>query len=109
MKQKTGKKVWKVVWTDQAKSAIKGIYLFYKDKSPQGARKVRDELLDSPKHVVFAAQYQEDDINPRYRRIIVRHFKVLYRVDKDIIQVLDVISSLRSPEILRDKSDGDHS
>lgn len=100
MKRKTGKEDLKIVWTDQAKSAVKSIF-FYKDKSPQGAVKVRDELLESPKRIVFAAQYQVDDVNPRYRRIVVRDFKVLYRVNNSTIQVMDVVSTKRSPKTLR--------
>ena len=93
----------KIVWTDQAKLALKAIYDYYKDKSPQGARNVKSDLLASPKQIVFAQQYQVDDINPKYRRIVVRDYKVLYREDKGVIQVMDIVSTRQSPEILKKK------
>ena len=68
----------KIIWTDQAILALKDIYDFYKNKSLQGAKKVKLNILQSPKTIYFAKQYQIDDINPKYRRIVVRDYKVLY-------------------------------
>lgn len=65
-----------IVWTLQAKESLKTIYNYYKEKSPQGARNVKNELLQSPKTIAFSKQYQVDEINPKYRRIVVRDFKV---------------------------------
>ena len=45
-----------------------------------------------------------DEINPKYRRIIVRSdYKVLYREEAGIIKVLDIVSVKQSPEILKNK------
>lgn len=88
-------------WTTQAKESLKSIYDFYKKKSLQGAQNVRKDLLQSPKSIQFAKQYQVDDINPKYRRIIVRDFKVLYKVNKNKIEVVDIIGSKQSPSTLR--------
>lgn len=68
-----------VVWTKQAKESLKSIYEYYRDKSPQGAKNVKKDLLKSPKTIEFSRQYQVDEINPKYRRIVVRDFKVLYK------------------------------
>lgn len=66
-----------IVWTLQAKESLKSIYDYYREKSPKGARNVKNDLLQSPKTILYARQYQVDEINPKYRRIIVRDFKVL--------------------------------
>lgn len=66
-----------IVWTLQAKESLKSIYDYYREKSPQGAGNVKNDLLQSPKTILYARQYQVDEINPKYRRIIVRDFKVL--------------------------------
>jgi plasmid stabilization system protein ParE len=58
----------KIVWSKQAKEALKSIYDYYKDKSRQGASNVKSDLLSSPKTIVFAKQYQVDDINPHTER-----------------------------------------
>jgi len=70
---------FKIVWSKQARASLKDIYDHYKEKSLQGARHVKADLLNSPKTIYFSKQYQIDDINPKYRRIVVRHYKVLYK------------------------------
>jgi plasmid stabilization system protein ParE len=93
----------KIIWTAQAKSALKSIYDYYREKSLQGANNVKSDLLQSPRTIHFAKQYQIDEINPRYRRIIVRDYKVLYKENKGSIQVMDIVCTLQSPEILKNK------
>lgn len=93
----------KIFWTAQAKLALKAIYIFYKKQSLQGAKNVKSDLLRAPKTVHFAKQYQVDDINPKYRRIVVRDFKLLYLVRNNKLYVLDIVSTKQSPEILKNK------
>ena len=93
----------KIIWTDQAKLALKDIFDRYKEKSLQGAIKIKYELLQSPKTIYFAKQYQVDEINSKYRRIIVRDYKVLYKENKGIIHVMDIVSTRQSPDVLRRK------
>ena len=94
---------FKIIWSEMAKLELKRIYLYYKSKSNQGAMSVRNDLLNSPKSIHFPHQYQVDDINPKYRRIIVRDYKLLYKVMEDTIFVLDIVSTRQSPEILKRK------
>ena len=96
--------VVKIIWTDQAKKELKKIYDYYKEKSLQGAKNVRSDLLLSPKTIAFSKQYQIDDINPNYRRIVVRgNYKVLYREEAGTIKVMDIVSTQQSPDILKNK------
>jgi plasmid stabilization system protein ParE len=44
----------KVVWTKQAKEALKDIYDYYKEKSLQGAKNVKEDLLKAPKSIYFS-------------------------------------------------------
>lgn len=93
----------KVIWSKQAQLAVKSIFDYYKLRSLQSAKKLRNELLQSPKKIQFSKQYQVDEINPKYRRIVVRDYKVLYQEKNHVIQILDVISTRQSPNILRSK------
>jgi len=93
----------KIIWTDQAKSALKQIYNFYKNKSVQGAKNVKSDLLKSPKTILYSKQYQIDEINPKYHRIVVRDYKVLYKEEDGVIQIVDIISTRQSPEVLKNK------
>jgi len=82
---------------------LKNIYLFYKPKSLQEAENVKADLLKAPKALVFSKQYQLDNINRNYRRIVVRNFKILYKETKGEIYIMDIISTKQSPEILKNK------
>ena len=93
----------KVIWTIQAKEAVKSIYSYYKEDSLQGAKNVKSDLLRSPKTIHFSKQYQIDEINPDYRRIIVRDYKILYKEKEGTIQIMDVVSTKQSPDILSSK------
>lgn len=93
---------YKIIWTFQAKQDLKNIYEYWKRKSVQGAKNVRSDILKSPKTIYYAKQYQVDDINPRYRRIVVRtYYKVLYREIRSTIYVMGVISTRQSPDVLK--------
>ena len=87
----------KVRWTIDALVSLKDIYDFYKKKSLQGAQNVKNDILNSPKRVIYPRQYQIDEVNPEFRRIIVRDYKVLYKEIDNIIVVFDVICTRKDP------------
>jgi len=91
------KKKFKIVWSKESKQSVKDIYDFYKHKSLQGAKNVKKEIINSPKSIIYAKQFQVDDVNPKYRRIIVRDYKVLYRVANDLVNIVDVICTRKDP------------
>jgi len=91
-------KVIKVVWTNSAKDHLKTIYTFYKQKSTQGALKLKTDILKSVKSIVFAEQYQIDEIEPEYRRIIVRDYKILYKEIDGEVFIIKIFSMKRFPE-----------
>ena len=93
----------KIVWSKQAKEAVKIIYHYHKNKSLQGAKNVKSDLIQSPKTIRFSKQYQVDEINSNYRRIVVRNYKVLYKEEDNIIKIIDVISTKKLPEKLKGK------
>ena len=79
-----------VVWTRQARKSLNAI-LDYRYKEIPSARKIiKKDFINSSKSIVFAEQYQQDDIFPQYRRIIVRDYKILYREQKGIAYILNV-------------------
>lgn len=41
-----------------------------------------------------------DDVNPKYRRIVVRDYKVLYKEVEKRIVVIDIVGSRQSPDLL---------
>jgi len=94
---------FQIIWSYQARSSLRAIYDYYKKESLQGAKNVKSDLLNSPKRIYFSKQYQLDDINPKYRRIVVRDFKVLYLEKRNQIRIIDIVSTRQSPEVLKSK------
>lgn len=96
---------FKIIWTDQAKAALKHIYDYYKKEvCPRSTKNIKSDLLKIPKTILFAKQYQLDNINLKYHRIIVRDYKVLYKEENGLIQIVDIISSRQSPEELKNRN-----
>jgi plasmid stabilization system protein ParE len=93
----------RIIWSRQALDSVRAIYQFYKEKSPQSARKLKKALLQSPHTIYFSKQYQVDDINPAYRRIVVRNYKILYKIKGDTIQIIDVFDARQAPQKLRNR------
>jgi plasmid stabilization system protein ParE len=90
----------RIVWSLQAKTSLKKIFDYYNEISPQGAKRVKEDLLRCPKTIKYSKQYQVDEINPKYRRIVVRDFKVLYKETSSEILILDIISTRQDPSKL---------
>jgi len=48
--------------------------------------------------LVFAKQYQQDEIEPEFRRIIVRHYKLIYTIEEDTIWILRIFDTRKDPK-----------
>lgn len=87
-----------IVWTEQAKLALKEVYKFHKKISVEWAAKIRDKIYQSPEALIYSNQYQLDENNSDFRRIVVGHYKVLYQEKKNVIYIMDVVCSLQAPK-----------
>jgi len=93
----------KIIWSLAAKNSLHDIYLYHLQFSKSNALKLKKLILNAPKTIVFSKQYQIDEINPKYRRLIVKQYKLIYLEINNAIWILDIVSSLQSPEILKNK------
>lgn len=73
---------YKIIWTDEAKNDLKDIYTFIKNKSPQGAKNVISDIRNATRTVHFSEQNENEWYNTKYKRIVVRNYKILYRTDE---------------------------
>lgn len=99
------KKKISVVWSDEAKADLKYIHdrILRKTKSVTNAGNVKRDIIKASKAIDYVRQFQEDEFlgNP-YRRIIVRHFRMVYLPDSESsILVLEVFDSYTEPGKLR--------
>ena len=87
----------KVIWTNTAKNQLKEIYQYYKKITPQGATNVKNDILKASRELVFIKQYQQDEIEPEFRRIIVRHYKLIYTIENQTIYILRIFDTRQNP------------
>jgi addiction module RelE/StbE family toxin len=83
-----------IIWDNQAKADLKLIFEFIKLKSPQGAKNVISDIVSQSKNIHFVEQYQVDEfLGEPYRRMIVRDYKVIYKIHSEneirILQIFD--------------------
>lgn len=90
------------VWTNTAKRDLKQIYNYIKNvkKSPQGALNVVNDIIEASATIIYFEQYQKDEINNTFRRIIIRHYKIVYDREGDDIVILRVFSTYQNPSRL---------
>lgn len=84
----------RILWDNQAKADLKLIFDFLQLKSPQGAKKVINDIVNQSKNIHFASQYQVDEfLGEPYRRMIVRDYKIIYKIHSEteirILQIFD--------------------
>ena len=85
----------KILWDNKAKLDLKIIHDFIAIKSKQGAKNVLRDIINQSKKIHFGEQYQVDDIvGEPYRRMIVRNYKIIYKVHSEteirILQIFDI-------------------
>jgi addiction module RelE/StbE family toxin len=85
----------RILWDNQAKEDLKLIFDFIKIKSLEGAKNVIADILEQTKRIHFAEQYQVDEfLGKPYRKMIVRDFKIIYKVQsKSEIRILQIFDS----------------
>lgn len=83
----------KVIWTNTAKDQLKTIYSYYKERSLQGANNIKKDILEGVKNIHFSEQFQKDEIEPEYRRIIIRDYKILYLELDKVAYIIRIFST----------------
>ena len=87
-------KVTKVVWTKQAQIALNQILDYRYAEIPNARRIVRTDIINKSKSITYPEQYPKDNILSQYRRIIVRDYKIIYKSEKQVVYVMNVVCLL---------------
>lgn len=92
----------KILWDNQAKTDLKLVFDFIKIKSPLEARNVILNIVNQTKKIHFTEQYQVDEfLGEPFRRMIVSHFKIIYKVhSKTEIRILQIFDTRQNPNKL---------
>ncbi|WP_396185481.1 type II toxin-antitoxin system RelE/ParE family toxin [Flavobacterium sp.] len=92
-----------ILWDNQAKSDLKLIFEFIKIKSIQGAKNVVKDIIKQSKNIHYPEQYQVDEIiGEPYRRMVVRDYKIIYKIHSETeIRILQIFDTRQNPIKLR--------
>lgn len=68
---------------------------------------MRTDIIDASKNIIFVDQYQVDEfLGEPYRRMIVRHFKIIYKIkSKTQIRILQIFDTYQHPNKLEEKKE----
>ena len=86
-----------ILWSKRASKSLESIFNYYFQLSEPGAERIRKDILKTVSTLRFVEQYQIDELNPEYRRMIVRHYKVIYKVKKQSILILNIFDTRQDP------------
>jgi addiction module RelE/StbE family toxin len=92
-----------IYWDNEAKSDLKLIFEFIKIKSIQGAKNVVKDIVKQSKNIHYPEQYQVDEIiGEPYRRMVVRDYKIIYKIHSEKeIRILQIFDTRQNPIKLR--------
>lgn len=92
-----------VIWSSDAKKDLKNIYAFYFNQSKSYADKSIDKIFNAINQIVFAGQYQEDEIlGLPFRRLFVNHVKIVYEVSDNTITIYGLFDTRKAPNSFLD-------
>lgn len=95
----------KVIWSLEAEKDLKNIYLFCAKQELHFVNKIILEIIESPKRLLYANQYQEDEfLGLPFRRYFIRHWRVIYKTENNLIAIIRVFDTRQSPEKLKKRT-----
>ena len=91
-----------IIWSSRAMNSLNYIWIFYSRLDENVADKIANEIVEAVEELKYKEQYQlEESLDGNYRRIIVRHFKIIYRPLEKGILILQVFDTRQDPERLK--------
>ena len=86
----------KVSWSNRALKSLASIYRYIEEDSPSAANQTIDRIIkrgDSLASFPQLGRIVEHYNRPNIRELIENPYKIIYRVQKDEIQIIDVFHS----------------
>ncbi len=99
----------KIIYTDQSYQSLDESLQFLSEKLGMPLEKVleiRTKLLDRADNLVSnpkSGQIEEylEHLNKKHRRLIEGYFKIIYRIEKEIIYVTDFFDTRQDPQKMK--------
>jgi len=89
-----------IIWTEPAVKDLQDIYNYLSERSVIAANRIVTLLIDAPVSIAksgFTKALVSDEYNPKYRRIIVGNYKILFTVRKISIVIHRIFDTRQNP------------
>lgn len=90
-------------WTDFAKKELKNIFDYHKKRvSYKLAKKITKEIIEKTKHLssfpeIGVIEELLKDRSQEFRYLICKNYKIIYCLNKDKIEIIDVFDTRQNP------------
>ena len=92
----------KIIWSQASKVSLKHIWDFYAEKNTSAADRIVEEIISAAENISYRDQYQvEELLQGKFRRAVVRHFKIIYKVQDDYLRIIDVFDARQHPDKMK--------
>ena len=91
-----------IIWSGRAKANLRKIYNFYAGKNLNSADKIISGIVFTAEQLQINILYQrEENLLAEHRRVIFKHFKIIYKISDKNILILQIFDSRQNPEKLK--------
>lgn len=103
--------VAKIIWSDFALRQLKKIHSYYKkEASEKTAQKLTKTLVQTTiqletNPLIGKKEPLLKNYDFEYRFLIKKHFKIIYRLDGNIVRVISIFDTRQNPKKIRNFSD----
>jgi len=95
----------KVIYTNQSYESLKEATIFLLEEQGLPLKKIlnlRSKLLDRASHLVNTYNHHQEEeylkhLGKSHRRVIEGYFKIIYRVERNIIYITDFFDTRQDP------------
>ena len=100
----------KVVITSWAKSCLRSIYEHYLEvSSEEKAKEITNQIVEKALSLEYMPNRGRNDdelsvLGKGHRYIIERHYRIIYRIEKEKVYVTDIFSNWQDPDAKVERS-----
>lgn len=98
----------KVVWTTPAKIKLREIFNYYRSIATERvAQKLRGKIIEKSRLLACnprggQREFLLEDMPYEYRRLVEGNYKIVYRIERDTVFVVDIWDCRRDPAYTRE-------
>lgn len=97
----------KIYYTEQALQSLQDVLDFlFEEVPPEKINQIRDQIVETVNKLIvnpYIGQKEEflSHLELNHRRIICGHYKIIYRIEGEIVFITDVFDSRQDPSAMK--------